>query len=302
LNSVYSEAAISFRVFNLIFGCLCLLTWYKCWAFIRDEPYRKHGTGTSINMTVFMSLCMIVFLALAVAIDKEYKIGKTGCILVIGFEIYQLMTVFSWFVIRVVTLDNSLKMYHWPTFRLTKCSLFVYTTPGIISAVVCGVLHSDDSYLLMETAMTNSSRTCTLISCDINFITQTRALIGCLVVLPMLVIAIAYAVQHVRCVMVANRAWTTQNLTLCQIIIDIWRRRLFIRGMLYFLTLGCLIVLTMVMVFTAKENKRSVKIIYSTVASSIILVTFINSTILSEVEWDIFHTFKTWWRNRVSHE
>ena len=273
LNSMYSEAAISFRIFNLIVGCLYLLTLYKCWAYIREEPYRKHGAGTSVNMVVFVSLYMIIFLILAAAIDEEHQIGKTGCIFVIGFEIYQLMTVFSWFVVRVVTLDNSLKMYHWPTFGLAKCCFFVYITPGIIAAVICGVLYSDDSYLLMETTMTDSTRTCTLKSCDINFKTETRALTGCLVVLPMLVIAIAYAVQHVRCVMVANRAWANQNLTLCQKIIDIWRRMLFIRGMLYFLTLGCFIVLTMVLAFTTDENKRSAKIIYSIVASSIVSTT-----------------------------
>lgn len=272
LNAVYSELVTGVRVFNLIIAFLCLITLYKCWQYIRDGPYRKLGGENTANTTVFLSLSTIVLLVMDFAIKEDDIMKRTGCIFVIGFEIYQLLTVFFWFVIHVITLENTLRMYNWPSLGFKKCCVIAYVTPGIMASITCRILSSKSSYLQVKipTSKEPSAKIHTLDSCDVNINTETRASLGCLVVVPMLVVTAGYIVQIVRCLMVANTAWNGQLLTLREKFTAFLQRHNLIRGIIYILTLIFLISVTMVLVFTAEENRQYVKIIYSTVMSSMV--------------------------------
>ena len=270
LNAVYSAIVIGVRIFNLTIAFLCLITLYKCWQYVRERPYRKHGGENTVCITVFLSLSTVVLLVIDFAVNEDESMERRGCIFIIGFEIYQLLTVFCWFLIRIITLESSLRMYNWPSPELGKRCVIAYVTPGIMATITCGILLSRSTYLQVTTPSSKDAKTGTIDSCDVDINTETRALVGCLVVAPIFVVTAGYTIQVVRCLMVANTVWDAQHFTLRQKFSAFLQRRNIIRGIINILTLVFLTSVTMALGFTAEESRRSVKIIYSTIMSSMV--------------------------------
>ena len=269
LNAVFSEVVIFLRVFSLVFSVLCFLTLYKSWWYICDQPYRKSGGENNIQTVVFMSLSTVVFLVIALAFDKQQQVEKASCIALIGFEIYQLLTFTSQFILTIMTLQCSLRMYRWPSPEsLAKRWIIAYSGPLIITTIICGIIACNDRFLFCKANADASIKQCTLDACGISRNNDTHALLTCLLILPMAAVLIVYGIQNIRCLVVANDAWNAQNFTLRQKFAAFPKRNDITRHVIYCLTLTLLIVATIFIVFLSNENAQIFKIIYSTFMSS----------------------------------
>lgn len=274
LNSVNDEVVIFLRIFSLLVGVFCLITVYKSWGYFCDNVYRKYGGHFTINMVIFMSFYTVVLLAFDIGLSMQAPIYIRGCTVLLCFELFQPLTVFSWFFLHISTVQDILKLQRWPSLSLNQHAAIAYVIPSILTATTTLILWSTDA-VMCERKLEPSKGGCTIDTCSIDCIGNTKLVMGCLVILPMLLVIIGNAVQHVRCLIVAMAAWKMQNFTLRRKIVAFLTRSDLGRPITNIAALMSITLTIMLLLFLSKDNADFLKIIYSTLMSMFVSITII---------------------------